>query len=251
VAAYQIVELLDPPGAAKRSGRELARQIGQAVALTDDLVDLQADWQSGTPNTLIASARAEARGSDGSPADAWLYWVAGQAGARIVSILESASLLYPPRRPAAARLTAIEAAAKFATFTIARWVGWREELAAPSVFSLRRPRPARTLLGPCVGAVTMLLAQQRAGYQEAIHWMTVPRLDEDRVRLQLHPAIVFQRAVILDGLLDAYAAGLDVPAACWHTKHCCCCRPNGRTSAEGGATCPAFPSCHLTSTTWR
>ena len=182
VAAYQIVEFLDPPGAAKRSGRELARQLGHAVALTDDLVDLLADWQSGAPNTLIAGAGAGDGGSDGSPADAWLYRVAGPAAAQIVATLRSASLLYPPRP--AGRLTAIEAAAKFATFTVARWVGWREELS---------PR--------------------RTGYREAIHWMSVPRLEEDRVRLETHPAIVFQRAVVLDSLLDGYAAGLEVPAS--------------------------------------
>jgi len=212
VAAYQIVELMDPPGTAKRSGRDLARRLGQAVALTDDLVDLLADWQSGTPNTLLASVAAH-RGPGGGLTDAWLYRVAGQAGAQIVATLRSAALLYPPHRPAGARLTATEDAARFATFTVARWVGWREELSPPSVFSFRRPRPARALLEPCVGAVSMLLQQQRTGYQEAVHWMTVPRLDGDRVRLETHPAIVFQRAVVLDGLLDAYAAGLDLPVS--------------------------------------
>jgi hypothetical protein len=64
-----------------------------------------------------------------------------------------------------------------------------------------------------VDAVNMLLEQQRTGYQEAVHWMTVPRLEEDRVRLEMHPAIVFQRAVVLDSMLDAYAAGLEVPGS--------------------------------------
>ncbi len=213
VAAYQIVELMDPPGAAKRSGRDLARRLGQAVALTDDLVDLQADWRSGTPNTLLASVGADDRGPHGGLADAWLYRAAGQAGAQIVATLRSAALLYPPRRPAGARLAAIEAAARFATFTVARWVGWREELSPPSVFSFRRPHPARALLEPCAGAVSMLLQQQRTGYQEAVHWMTVPRLDGDRMRLETHPAMVFQRTIVLDGLLDAYAAGLDLPVS--------------------------------------
>jgi squalene-hopene/tetraprenyl-beta-curcumene cyclase len=211
VAAYQMVELSGPPGAAKRSGRELARRIGQAVAMTDDLVDLQADWQSGAPNTLIGTARGEDGGSGGGPADAWLYRVAGEAAAQIVAALRSASLLYPPQRPGG-RLTAAEAAARFATFTVARWVGWREELSAPSVFSVRRPRPAPALLGPCAAAAAMLLDQQRTGYPEAIHWMSVPRLDEDQVRLETHPGTVFQRAVVLDSLLDGYAAGLEVPA---------------------------------------
>jgi hypothetical protein len=213
VAAYQIVELSGPPGAAKRSGRELARQIGQAVAVTDDLVDLLSDWRSGAPNTIIGTARAEDGGPGGSLTDAWLYRVAGQAAAQITSTLRAASLLYRPRRPAGARLTGIEEAARFATFTVARWVGWREELSPPSVFAFRRPRPAPALLEPCQGAAAMLLGQQRTGYREAIHWMEVPRLDGDRVRLEMHPGIVFQRAVVLDGLLDAYAAGLEVPAS--------------------------------------
>jgi len=212
VAAYQIVELSGPPGAAKRSGRELARQIGQAVAVTDDLVDLQADWRSGTPNTLLGTARGQAGGPGGGLADDWLYRVAGQAAAQITATLRAASLLYPPRRPAG-RLTAIEAAARFATVTVARWVGWREELSAPSVFAFRRPRPAPALLGPCQGAAAMLLGQQATGYREAIHWMEVPRLEEGRVRLETRPATVFQRAVILDALLDAYAAGLEVPGS--------------------------------------
>ena len=82
VAAYQIVELMDPPGAAKRSGRDLARRLGQAVALTDDLVDLQADWRSGTPNTLLASVGADDRGPHGGLADAWLYRAAGRRARR-------------------------------------------------------------------------------------------------------------------------------------------------------------------------
>jgi hypothetical protein len=138
--------------------------------------------------------------------------MAGQAAAQIVSILRSASLLYPPR-PAAARLTATEAAARFATLTIARWVGWREELSPPSVFAYRRPRPKPTMRGPCATAVRMLLEQQSTGYREAIHWMTVPRLEGTRVRLEMHPGIVFQRAIALDALLDAFAAGLEVPAS--------------------------------------
>jgi hypothetical protein len=214
VAAHQIVELFDPPGAAKRSGRELARQIGRAVALTDDLVDLQADWQSRTPNTIIRGTTGPDVGPDGRPTDAWLYRVAEQTGERIVSILRSAALLHPPGPPATtAPLTAIEGAAKFATLVVARWVGWRAELTPPSVFSIRRPRPAQDTRGPAAAAVTMLLQQQRTGYQEAVHWMTVPRLGEDGVRLQTHPAIVFQRAIVLDSLLDSYAAGLDIPAS--------------------------------------
>jgi squalene-hopene/tetraprenyl-beta-curcumene cyclase len=213
VAAYQIVELSGPPGAAKRAGRELARQLGQAVALADDLVDLLADWQSGAPNTLLGTARAENGESGGGLTDAWLYRVAGQTAAQIVSTLRAASLLYPPRRPAGARLTAAEGAARFATFTVARWVGWREELSAPSVFAFRRPLPAPALPRSCQRATAMLLGEQRTGYREAVHWMEVPRLEEDRVWLEEHPAIVFQRAVVLDSLLDAYAAGLDVPAS--------------------------------------
>jgi squalene-hopene/tetraprenyl-beta-curcumene cyclase len=208
-----MVELSGPPGAAKRSGRELARRIGQAVAVTDDLVDLLADWRSGAPNTILATTRDQAAGPGGALADAWVYRVAGEAAAQIVSTLRSASLLYAPRRPTGARLTGTEAAAKFATFTVARWVGWREELSPPSVFAVRRPRPRPDLRGPCAGAAGMLLDQQATGYREAIHWMEVPWLDQDRVRLKTYPATVFQRAVVLDALLDAYAAGLQVPGS--------------------------------------
>jgi squalene-hopene/tetraprenyl-beta-curcumene cyclase len=211
VAACQIVELSGPPGAAKRSGRELARQLGQAVAVTDDLVDLLADWRSGAANTIIAAARAQDGGPGVGPDDGWLYRVAGEAAAQITATLRSASLLYRPRRPAGGRPTGTEAVAKFATFTVARWVGWREELSAPSVFAAR-PRPARALREPCQGAAAMLLEQQRTGYREAIHWMEVPRLEGDRAWLETHPATVFQRAVVLDALLDAYVAGLQVPA---------------------------------------
>jgi Squalene-hopene cyclase C-terminal domain len=210
VAAHQIVELFDGPAVAKRSGRELARQMGQAVALTDDLVDLLSDWRSGAPNTITRRAGVEAGNSYGYLTDVQLYRLVEDAASEVVSTLRSASLLYT-RRPPAARSTAIEAAARFATLTIARWVGWHEELSRPSVFSFRRPRPMQALLGPCADAASMLLEQQRTGYQEAIHWMTVPRLDEDDVRLAMYPAILFQRAVVLDGLLDAYAAGLDIP----------------------------------------
>lgn len=240
VAAHQIVELFDPPGAAKRSSRELARRIGQAVALTDDLVDLLADWQTRTPNTLIGwagvtgGAGGPRTGADGRLAEDWLYRVAGQTAERIVDTLLSAGLLYSPD-PARAPLTAAEAAAKFATLTVARWVGWRAGLSPPSVFATRRRQrtPAGTG-GPAADATAALLREQRGGYPEAVHWMTVPRLGEagqagragragragvvsqagvEGVRLQVHPAIVFQRAAVLDSLLDAYAAGLDVPGS--------------------------------------
>jgi hypothetical protein len=242
VAAHQIVELFSPPGTAKRAGRELARRIGQAVALTDDLVDLLADWQTRTPNTLIGwaggtgGAGGPRTGADGRLAEDWLYRVAGQTAERIVDTLRSAALLYPAHppnrsdRPAGASLTAAEAAAKFATLTVARWVGWRAELSPPSVFAQRRRQWTAAGTGrPAAHATAALLREQRGGYPEAVHWMTVPRLAEagqadpaDRagvvsqagaegVRLQVHPAIVFQRAAVLDSLLDAYAAGLDVP----------------------------------------
>jgi hypothetical protein len=206
VAAHQIVELFDPPGTAKRAGRELARQLGHAIAVTDDVTDLLADWRSGAPNTLTQDREPGSRLTD-----AWLYQVAGQAAARIVSTLRAAALLHPSGRPTAARASAIEAAAKFATLTIARWVGWREELSAPSVLCSPRPRPEPATLRSCADAVGTLLEQQRTGYREAIHWMTVPRLGEDGVRLELHPALLFPRAIVLDSLLDAFAAGLDIP----------------------------------------
>ena len=241
VAACQIVELFDPPGAAKQAGRELARQIGQAVALTDDLVDLLADWRSGTPNTLIGNARTEDRGPDDGPADAWLYRVAGQTAAQIVSTLRSAALLCPPQRPAAAHPAAIEAAAKFATLTIARWVGWRSELSPPSVFSFRRPKPKQQIRRPCMAAATMLLEQQRTGYREAIHWMTVPRLDGNGVRLETHPALLFQRAVALDSLLDAYAAGLDVPASVLAREALALLREKRQDTGGGWSYLPGVP----------
>ncbi len=184
VAAYQIVELSSPPAATKRAGRELARQIGQAIAVTDDLVDFLPDWQSGAPNTIIRKTRTDDSGSGASLTDIQLYRLIEDAASEIVSTLRAASLLYPARRPTATRPTAVEGAAKFATLTIARWVGWREELSQPSVFAFHRPRPARTFAGPCASAVNMLLEQQRTGYREAIHWMTVPRLDADHVRLE-------------------------------------------------------------------
>jgi hypothetical protein len=232
VAAHQIVELLDPPGTATRAGREVARRIGQAVALTDDLVDLLSDWQTRTPNTLIGSAGGAGGAggprsrAGGRPSEAWLYRVAGQTAERIVDTLRSADLLYcsphppvpsvPPDPPVPpAPLTdaeaAAEAAAKFATFTVARWVGWRAELSPPSVFAVRPPRPAGDTRGPAADAAAALLREQRGGYPEAVHWMTVPRLDQ--AGLQTRPAIVFQRAAVLDSLLDAYAAGLDVPGS--------------------------------------
>jgi squalene-hopene/tetraprenyl-beta-curcumene cyclase len=59
-------------------------------------------------------------------------------------------------------------------------------------------------------AIQMLLTQQRDGYREAIHHLRLPRIYPEGLRLETYPAVLFQRAIALDGLLDAYAAGYSV-----------------------------------------
>ncbi len=207
VAAHQIVELFDRPAAVTASSRDLARQMGRAIAMIDDLVDLLCDWGSGAPNSVLVKQRL----TDGKPTDVQLYGLIEGVAAEVVLTLKSASLLYSPQQLATVRRAPIDRAAKFATLTIARWVGWREELSGTSVFAFRRPRPTGALLESSVKAANFLLEEQRAGYQEAIHWIDVPRFDGDAITIEMHAALLFQRACILDCLLDAYLAGLDIP----------------------------------------
>jgi squalene-hopene/tetraprenyl-beta-curcumene cyclase len=56
--------------------------------------------------------------------------------------------------------------------------------------------------------VARLLTSQRDGYREAAHHLCFPRLGW---RYETHSAVLFQRGVVLDALLDAAAAGLAVP----------------------------------------
>ena len=182
-----------PPGRDERASNVL----GMAVGLADDLVDIASDLDSGAANGLVVEmAGRVAEGDLESATDGDLYDVVDAASARLRALLE----------PRAAGPEG-ESVMKFARATVARWIGWEEESGAP-----RGPPPrARAVPPHRAEAVRFLLEAQADGYDEAAHRLTVPRIGPDGVRIEAHAGTLFQRAIVVDALLDARDHGHSVP----------------------------------------
>jgi squalene-hopene/tetraprenyl-beta-curcumene cyclase len=211
VALLQISTLAsDRPQAPPRVQRA-SRSLGRLLWRVDDLVDLLADYRRGMPNALLAAlaGRLAANGRAWA-GDTDLYDVVDLAVGDVVDLLESCPFggegAPAEPDPADAALAAVQ---EFARLTVAGWVGWHEDEkpAAPPW-----PRPSagtRKVEDRALGAaVERLLCCQRDGYAEAVHHLPMPRLAGP---VERHAAVLFQRAVALDALLDADAAGLPVP----------------------------------------
>jgi hypothetical protein len=161
-----------------------AVRLGRLFSAIDDLADLVSDLDDGRPNTL-AFELAERHEGRTSLADADLYRACAEQAARVVVLLRSLEG---------------DETRRFGEAIVASWLNW------PPTDHPAKPESAHC--APLAVAVEALLRWQRDQYSEAIHWLRLPRLDW---RFEVHPAIVAQRAVILDALLDARDAGVDVP----------------------------------------
>jgi Squalene-hopene cyclase C-terminal domain len=187
-----------------------AAALGRIFWRIDDLVDLLADCRKGSPNALllkVADRLAEHGRTWASDAD--LYDVVDATAEELVGLLD-AGARGPFDFAAGEAGSGVPQVMRFARETVAGWARWHEEAGAISkVQSDRRSRGKHH--GRAELAIDMLLAQQRNGYQEAVHHLCFPRHRADGLSHETHPALLFQRAVVLDSLLDARAAGLSVP----------------------------------------
>lgn len=183
-----------------------AERIGCVLALADDLADLALDGRQGKPNALLLRRAA------GPPSDADLY-AAIDAGARELSLLLAA----PPgvaadRGPGADDDEgAARSVREFTLGIVAAWLDW--PVRRPSLRGIPdagvSPRSASEALQ---GAVDALVAEAGEGYGEASHHLRFPRGRPGEIRYETHVATTSFRAVAVDALLDAEAAGLRVPA---------------------------------------
>ncbi len=219
VAMRHIVALSMPPAETDTLSQTASAALGRVVSLTDDLVDLPDDCHRGAPNSVflrLADRLAEQGRS--WPSDADVYHLVDEIGAEIVDSLQPHTFGVPDsqmnpgpdieapgqKRPDSGTAELLN----FARLTVASWVGWQEEEAPssqPPVDEGSKPSKATIV------ATQMLLEQQSEGYREAVHRLLLPRIKPDGVSLETHSALLFQRAIVLDGLLDARVTGHSVP----------------------------------------
>jgi len=225
VAMQQMVFLAAPPSDLAKRAEQASTTLGRIIALTDDLVDLLDDCHRGVPNAVMLrlADRLAERGRSW-PSDADVYDVVDDTVGDLIELLQPSTfgmrISGPSMNPDIAAFNGgdranarLDAVVDFAQVTVAAWVGWQEEHTAviPSEVWDRGIRIAPS--NPTRAATAMLLNQQRDGYREAIHPLLLPRLSPEGIRLERHPALLFQRAIVLDSLLDAHAAGHAVPHA--------------------------------------
>lgn len=204
-----------------RSGRshvlasQLAAQLGAVASATDDLVDLLDDIRQGAPNGVIhrlsemLADRGRSLASDADLYDAIGRTIqellAGQATAES-DTNRMAGHLAIPQEP-------ICSVHEFCRLMIAgsvRWAEWASPAMCPyGTVSIDGTSDER--IEAARAATAFLLAEQKRGYCEAIHWLRLPRLPDPEPHESTHGALLFQRSIVLDALLDARAAGIDVP----------------------------------------
>ena len=188
-----------------------ATALGHIFWRMDDVVDLLADWRTGTPSALLLKAEEQVTRRGGRTlSDSDLYDLVDVTAAEVVELLESD--VFGSGRGSDQVDRALEQVRRFARETIAGWARWHDhaDASAARVATRRMPGRSRTCADK---AVAMLLGARQDGYREAVHRLRLPRGSVDRLHHELHPGSLFQRAVVLDSLLDARSAGLHVPEA--------------------------------------
>lgn len=227
VATLHILMLARPQSEGLARWRCASETLGRIILLTDDLVDLLSDSLRKAPSTALLrlADRAAGRGSP-QPSDADVYDVVDVTVKELLELLQPDAFklsgkdssdenseeveAYDVSREEAMH-AGLAALIDFTRLTVARWVGWDEESAEATSFGSTDQGQRTAQSNPTMAATRMLLAQQQDGYQEAIHHLSLPRLYSEGPRTEVHPALLFQRALVLDSLLDARAAGHPVP----------------------------------------
>ncbi|MBF2063171.1 MAG: hypothetical protein IGS39_01870 [Calothrix sp. C42_A2020_038] len=184
--------------------QKVSETLGRVFLLVDDLVDLLSDCRSYTPNFIILHfAKSQPQKNRAYIRDTDVYDIVAETVKNLVKILRFSQLEVIN--------TSLSRVINFARTIVASWVDWQEDGAYIKQTLLTSKELHSPEIAPLVSATNLLLSQQRDGYREAIHHLCFPRSYPDGIRYETHPAVLSFRAVILDGLLDAYAAGLPVP----------------------------------------
>jgi Squalene-hopene cyclase C-terminal domain len=204
-ALRQIVALAEVPRPDLEPPEEAAAlALGRVVWMADDLADVGGDWLRHRPNRFAQRLANDDAGRRTEIADADVYALVDEAARELVGLLRP-EVFGPPGLP----LT--DAVSRFARLAVAMWLG-PEDDASGSAEPRRRGQSARR--SPAVRrAVRMLCASGRDGYREAVHHLPMPRIEDGSIREEVWAASLFQRAVVLESLLEARRAGLAVPAS--------------------------------------
>ncbi|HEX6290599.1 MAG TPA: hypothetical protein VFZ66_15525 [Herpetosiphonaceae bacterium] len=256
VAMWQLSALALPhAGQESHHAYQASVILGRLFCWIDDLVDLPIDCRRGTPSmALLRLADLLAAAGRSWASDTDLYDLIDAAASEVVALLrtlrglptdqQEAPRLQIDHDPGAAdRLRDSDPAhlATFAACMVAGWVNWFED--QPDTPTLpRQPlqggRRGSTAIRP---ATDLLLAQQRLGYPEAIHNLRFPRGTISTVRYETHAALLFQRAIVLDGLLDAQAAGYTIPEQVMSAEALTILRAKHRDVRGGWSYIPEVP----------
>lgn len=164
--------------------RSAAAYIGEVMWLADDLADLVTDARRGHPNTVLGE------GAQGWITDPSVYRKVARGAERLAACLS---------RPATSEVCG------FAHEVAFRWLQWDQH---PVRMVARRPTTAAA-----VHAVEFLLGRQADSYNGDEHILTFPREKAQSVSHETHGGLTFLRATVLDALIDAHEAGLEVPDA--------------------------------------
>jgi squalene-hopene/tetraprenyl-beta-curcumene cyclase len=215
-----------------------AAALGHILWRIDDLVDLLTDCRRGTPTALLLNMvdRLADRGSAWA-SDADLYDIIDSTAEELVGILNGGAFGSPAfaeahEDPALARV------GRFARETVAGWTRWHED--ADMISGPVATRSMRGNRGAADAALAMLLVQQRDNYREAIHHLSFPRHHVEAPH-EVHPALLFQRSVALESLLDARAAGLPVPESVVNAEALTILRLKHRDVRGGWSYLPDLP----------
>jgi hypothetical protein len=185
---------------AGRSTEDYALALKSAKALAaltwrlDDLVDLIDDCRDGRASATI-SRMEESKATGESLTDLDIYQEIERTTSEILEL----------RRLSPEYSSSI--ATRFNRLTdslIAGWTRW-QGIEAGGERAVAEKKTSAVEAG-----VEFLLKEQSGGYVEAKHHLHFPRLDFS-AGYETHPALLSNRAVILDSLLDANEAGLAVP----------------------------------------
>lgn len=201
ISNLTLPQLKEPLKVSQRASEVL----GRVFLLVDDLVDLLLDCRRNTPNSIMLHlAKSNAQQGRAYIHDTDVYDIVAETVRNLAEMLRADE--FEVSNPVLAPVM------NFASTMIASWVDWHldsSDVEQPLKLTTKELRSPEVM--PLVLATNLLLSQQRDGYREAIHHLCFPRSYSDGIRYETHPALLSFRAVVLDGLLDAYAGGLPVP----------------------------------------
>ncbi len=225
------ITLLGAPeaGLPSSTASSTARALGNIFWMVDDLVDIIVDARNGAPNrfVLLIEDRIRAEGRD-TATDADIYDAIYGGTAELVKKLNTLPQLEGGRN---------SALADFARITVADWTSWPMQTEIKRTVldtSCRQERVEHAARH----AICLLLAEQQTGYREATHYLRFPRASKI---YETHPAVLAQRAVVLDALIDAHEIGLEIPESVVHAEILSILRAKHRHVRGGWNYIPEIP----------